>query len=117
MQLGFQWYTWAMKPPMVVRPLTDEERLQLEADRRTGDACRVRRAPIVLASARGLSPQPLAPRVGCAVHTVRHVSHALHTRGVEGVAKPAQRPTTANPVLDAPAWDRLQPRRHQAPRR
>jgi hypothetical protein len=40
-----------MKPPLYVRPLTDDERLQLEADRRTTDAFRLRRAQIVLARA------------------------------------------------------------------
>src|SRR4029450_12030911 len=46
------WYTGAMKPPIFSRPLTNDERLQLEAVRRTADAFRVRRAQIVLASAR-----------------------------------------------------------------
>ena len=59
MQWGLPWYTWAMKPPLFIRPLTDDERLQLEADRRTADACRVRRAQIVLASARRMLPKPL----------------------------------------------------------
>ena len=49
--MGLPWYTWAMKPPLFIRPLTDDERRQLEADRRTADAFRVRRAQIVLASA------------------------------------------------------------------
>src|SRR5687768_15101846 len=53
-------YTWAMKPPLFIRPLTDDERMELEADRRTADAFRLRRAQIVLASARGLSPKPIA---------------------------------------------------------
>ena len=35
MQLDLQWYTWAMKPPRFIRPLTNDERMQLEADRRT----------------------------------------------------------------------------------
>jgi hypothetical protein len=61
MQWGFQWYTWAMKPPIFIRPLTAEERLQWEADRRTADAFRVRRAQIVLASARRLSSQAYCP--------------------------------------------------------
>jgi hypothetical protein len=64
MQLGLQWYTEAMKPPLFIRPLTDDERMQLEAARRTADACRVRRAQIVLARARRLSPKPIAQLVG-----------------------------------------------------
>jgi transposase len=105
-----------MKPPLFIRPLTDDERRQLEADRRTADACRVRRAQIVLASAQRLSPKPIAQVVGCAVQTVRNVIHAFNTQGVEGLAKQSTRPKTAAPVLDAAKCDRLQHILHQSPR-
>ena len=98
-----------MKPPLFIRPLTDDERRQLEADRRTADAFRVRRAHIVLASARRLSPQPIAQLVGCTVQTVRNVLHALNTRGVEGLEQQSTRPKTIDPVVDAATCDRLQP--------
>jgi DNA-directed RNA polymerase specialized sigma24 family protein len=64
-----------MKPPLDVRLLTDAERRQLEAERRGANAFRVRRAQIILASAQGLSPKPIAQLVGCAVQTVRNVIH------------------------------------------
>ena len=105
-----------MKPPIFSRPVTDEERRQLEADRRTADACRVRRAQIVLASAQRLSPKSIAQVVGCSVQTVRNVIHAFNTQGVEGVAKQSTRPKTAAPMLDATKCDRLQHILHQAPR-
>ena len=101
---------------MFIRPLTDDERIPLEADRRTADACRVRRAQIVLARARRLSPKPMAQLVGCSVQTVRNVIHAFHTRGVEGLETQSNRPKTAKPVLDATACDRLQHLLHQSPR-
>ena len=101
---------------MFIRPLTDTERLQLEADRRTADAFRVRRAQIVLASARRLSPQPIAQLVGCAVQTVRNVLHTFHTRGMEGLEKQSNRPKTVAPVLDTASCDRLQHILHQSPR-
>ena len=116
MQWGFQWYTGAMNPPIFIRPLTDDERLQLEADRRTADAFRVRRAQIVLASARRLPPKPSAQLVGCSVQTVRNVIHAFNTQGVKGLAKQAHRPKTVKPVLDGTACDRLQHILHQSPR-
>ena len=47
MQLGFPWYAEIMKLPLYVRPLTDDERMQLEAARDTPDAFRLRRAQIV----------------------------------------------------------------------
>ena len=116
MQLGFQWYTWAMKPPIFIRSLTDEERIQLEADRRTADAFRVRRAQIVLASARRLSPKPIAQLVGGSVQTVRNIIHAFNAQGMEGLVKQSNRPKTVTPVLDATACDRLQHLLHQSPR-
>jgi transposase len=105
-----------MKPPLFIRPLTDAERRQLEADRRTADAFRVRRAQIVLASARGLSPKPIAQLVGCSVQTVRNVIHAFTRQGVAGLAKQSNRPKTVAPVLDAAKCDRLQHLLHHSPR-
>jgi transposase len=105
-----------MKPPLFIRPLTDAERTQLEADRRTADAFRVRRAHIVLASAQGLSPKPIAQLVGCSVQTVRNVIHAFTTRGIESLAKQSNRPKTVEPVLDAARCEHLQHLLHQSPR-
>lgn len=116
MQLGFPWYIWAMKPPLFIRPLTDDERMQLEADRRTADAFRVRRAQIVLASARRLSPKPIAQLVGCTVQTVRNVIHAFNTHGVEGLEKQSTRPKTVAPVLDTAKCERHPHLLHQSPR-
>lgn len=116
MQLGLPGYTWAMKPPIFIRPLTEDERMQLAADRRTADACRVRRAHSVLASAQRLSPKPIGQLVGCSVQPVRHVIHAFNTRGVEGLRKQSTRPKTVEPVLDAATGERLQPILHHSPR-
>ena len=116
MQWGLQWYTWAMKPPIFIRPLTDNERIQLEADRRTVDAFRVRRAQIVLASARRLSPKPIAQLVGCSVQTVRNVLHTFNTRGVEGLERQSNRPKAVEPMLAATRCERLQHLLHQSPR-
>jgi transposase len=116
MQLGLPWYPWAMKPPLFIRPLSDEERIQLEADRRTADAFRVRRAQIVLASAQRLSPQPIAQLVGYSVQTVRNVIRAFNTQGMAGLERQSNRPKTVAPVLDAAKCDRLQHILHQTPR-
>jgi transposase len=105
-----------MKPPLFIRPLTENERRQLEADRRTADACRVRRAQIVLASAQKLAPQPIAQLVGCSVQTVRNVIHAFNTRGMAGLEKQSTRPKTVAPVLDTAHCDCLQHILHQSPR-
>ena len=115
MQWGLPWYTGVMKPPIFIRPLTDDERRQLEADRRTADAFRVRRAQIVLASAQRVAPKPMAQLVGCSVQTVRNVIHAFDMQGVEGLARQSNRPKTVAP-LDAPNCHSFQHILHQSPR-
>jgi len=115
-QLGLRWYAWIMKPPLCVQALTDDERMQLEADRCTADAFRVRRAQIVLASVRGLSPQPIAQLVGCCVQTVRNVLHAFNTKGLACVPKQSTRPKSVEPTLQATHCERLQHILHQSPR-
>jgi transposase len=105
-----------MKSPLYVRRLTDEERPQLAAECRASDAFRVRRAQIVLASARGLSPKPIAQLVGCAVQTVRNVIHSFNTKGLACVAKHSTRPKSVAPTLDAANCERLQHILHQSPR-
>jgi transposase len=71
---------------------------------------------MVLASARGLSPQPMAQLVGGCVQTVRNVIHAFHTTGLACVSKPSTRPKSVEPTLNAPTCERLQPILHQSPR-
>jgi transposase len=105
-----------MKRPIYVRTLTEEEHTQLEAERRGSQAFRVRRAQIVLASARGLSPKPMAQMVGCAVQTVRKVIHAFHAQGLACVPKQSTRPKSVTPPLDATNCERLQHILHQSPR-
>jgi hypothetical protein len=86
-----------MKPSRSVRPLTDDERLQLEAERRVADAVCVRRAQIMLARARGWSPKPMAPRVGCGVvEPPRPAPPACLDRG-QAAALAAQRARSARP--------------------
>jgi hypothetical protein len=71
---------------------------------------------LVLASARRLSPQPMAPRVGCGVQTVRPSIPALNTTGLAGMSKPSTRPKRVEATLNATPAARLQHRLHQAPR-
>jgi transposase len=71
---------------------------------------------MVLASARGLSPKPIAQLVGCAVQTVRHVIHALNAQGLACVPKQSTRPKSVEPTLDATNGERLQHILHQSPR-
>ena len=55
-----------MKPPIFVRTLTAAERQPLQAQLRSPDAFTVRRCQILLASAHGLRPPPIARNLACA---------------------------------------------------
>jgi hypothetical protein len=106
-----------MNPPLYVHPLMPQEHRQVEATWRSSHVCRVRRAPIGLASARGPSATPLAPLLGCSVHTIRHVIHAFNVGGLRGVAKRSTRPQRATPTLDTAPGEQRRHLRHPSRRR
>ena len=83
-----------MKPPLYVHPLTPKEHRQLEAARRSSNVFCLRRAQIVLASARGQSAKPIAQFLGCSVQTVRNVIRAFNAGGMSCLAKRSNRPTS-----------------------
>ena len=105
-----------METPLYVRPLTSEEQQHLQTCLRGSDAFALRRAQIILASARGLSPKPISQQVGCSVQTVRNVIHAFHQQGLECLCKQSNRPKSAAPVLDEGKCERLKHLLHQSPR-
>jgi len=108
--------TGSMKTPMYVRPLTSPESRPLAVARRASNAFRVRRAQMVLASARGHSAPPIAQLVGCSVQTVRHVIRAFTMDGVACLAKQSNRPKSTKPTLDTAQCERLRHLLHQSPR-
>ena len=61
------------------------EREQVEAALRTTEAFTLRRAQIVLASARGEWVPAIAEHLGCGEQTVRNAIHAFNARGAGGV--------------------------------
>jgi transposase len=90
-----------MKPPIFVRPLTDEERHHLEGGLRSKHAFTLRRCQIVLASAQRHTPAQIATHVGCSVQTVRNALHAFAQRGLACLTEQSSVPHTVQPVLDA----------------
>ena len=90
--------------------------MQLAAERRGANACRVRRAQMILASAQGLSAKPMAQLVGCAVQTVRNVLHAFQAQGLGCVPTQSTRPKSVAPILDAAHCERLPHILQQSPR-
>jgi len=90
-----------MKPPVYLRPVTDEERAALEAGLRSHEAFTVRRCQILLARAERQRPSAIAQTLHGAPQMVRHVLHAFEARGLACVQRGSHVPVTVEPVLNA----------------
>jgi transposase len=101
---------------MYIRPLTPEERQQLEAGLRSPDAFTLRRCQILLASARGQRPAQIARQFSCATQSVRNAIHAFHTRGLAALSARSRRPKRTRAVLDAGKGEQLRALLHERPR-
>lgn len=106
-----------MKPPLFVRPLSDAERQALEAGLHSGRAFTLRRAQILLASARREPVPQIARSLGCSEQTVRNSIHAFQQRELAALQPrshaPHRRPQTAFPGGQAEA---LRDLLHRSPR-
>ena len=67
-----------MRPPLLVRPLTDAERDAVESGLRSADAFTLRRSQLLAASARGEHVPRIARALSCDEQTVRNAIHAVH---------------------------------------
>jgi transposase len=105
-----------MKPPLFVRPPTDEERAALRAGLRSPVAFTLRRCQILLASADGLRPAEIAERVGCASQSVRNAIRAFTAAGAYCLRERSHRPVSIRPELDDAACERLRALLHRSPR-
>jgi transposase len=105
-----------MKPPLFVRPLTDEERAALRAGLRSPDAFTLRRCQVLLASADGLRPAQVAARLGCASQSVRNAIRAFAAEGIACLREKSHRPASTRPELDDAACERLRALLHRSPR-
>ncbi|MDP6519115.1 MAG: helix-turn-helix domain-containing protein [Planctomycetota bacterium] len=105
-----------MRPPLMVRPLTDAEREHLEAGWRSSDAFRLRRCQILLASARGERVPQIARSLGCDEQTARNAIHAFQERGLASLTKGSSRAHTIHRAFDATGSERLRALLHQSPR-
>jgi transposase len=105
-----------MRPPIFVRPLADAERGQVEAGLRSTAAFTLRRAQIVLASARGEPVPAIARRLGCGEQTVRNAIHAFNATGVAALQPGSPVPRTVRSALDAAGAAQLRALLHQSPR-
>jgi transposase len=106
----------SMKPPIFVRPLTDEECCHLEGGLRSKKAFTLRRCQILLASAQQQPPAQIAKSVGCSVQTVRNALHAFAQCGLACLTEQSCVPRTVQPVLDAAKRECVHGLLHQSPR-
>ena len=105
-----------MRPPIFVRPLTDDERAQVEAGLRSSDAFTLRRWQVVLASARGERAPAITRRLGCDDQTVREAIQAFNVRGTAALQRGSHRSKTSRAAFDPADAERLRALLHQSPR-
>src|SRR4051812_24170397 len=105
-----------MQIPLLVRPPTDAERDALEAGLRSSLAFTVRRAQILLASARGTHVPAIARTLGCDEQTVRNAIRAFATHGTAALTPGSSRPHTIHAAFDAAGAERLNDLLHRSPR-
>jgi transposase len=105
-----------MRPPIFVRDLSAVEREQVEAALRANEAFTLRRAQIVLASARGEWVPAIAEHLGCGEQTVRNAIHASNARGLGALQAGSSRPHTVHAAFDEAGAERLRALLHRSPR-
>jgi transposase len=105
-----------MQTPLLVRPLTADERATLETGLRSTSAFTVRRCQLLLASAEGQSTTTIAHDLRCTDQTVRNAIHAFHQRGLTALHPQSSRPHTMSTIFDAEACESLRALLHQSPR-
>jgi transposase len=105
-----------MKPPLYVRPLSDDERDALKAGLRSPDAFTHRRSQILLASARHDTPPTIARQLGCASQTVRNTIRAFNERGLAALQERSHRNHTIITTFDEAGLEQLQALAHRSPR-
>ena len=105
-----------MKPPLFVRPLTDEERAALRAGLRSPVAFTLRRCQVLLASADGSRPAQIAERFGRASQSVRNAIRAFAAEGLDCLEEKSHRPKSVRPEIDDAGCERLRALLHRSPR-
>src|SRR3712207_5320819 len=105
-----------MKPPIFVRPLSNEERKRLEAGLRSKDAFTLRRSQIVSASSRGEHVPQIAENLGCLQQPVRDAIHDFNARGLDALVATSSRPKRTRDAFDEESAETLKEMLHRSPR-
>jgi transposase len=105
-----------MKAPLFIRPLTEQDRYQVQAGLRSSDAFVLRRCQILLASDRGERPPAIAKQLGCHKQTVLNVIHGFNADGLAVLEEGSSRPHRLRTTFGDEALETLQDLLHHSPR-
>jgi transposase len=105
-----------MQASLLLRPLTADERLSLEAGLRSSVGFTVRRCHLLLATADGQTTRSIARTFHCNDQTVRNAIHDFHQRGLAALQPKSSRPHTIHAIFDDQRCQELRVLLHQSPR-
>jgi transposase len=105
-----------MRAPIFIRPLTENERHQIQAGLRSSDAFVLRRCQIVLASAKGMRAIAIAQQLSCDDQTVRNVIHGFNTSGLAVLQEGSSRPHRLHTSFSEEGREQLKDLLHRSPR-
>src|SRR4051794_14196125 len=106
-----------MRPPIIVRELSDEEQERLEAGLHSQDLYEVRRCQILLASGRGEWVPRIAEMLGCTDQTVRNVVREFEQAGLTAcLTRGSSRPHTLHRKVNEGTEEQIRALLHQSPR-
>jgi transposase len=104
-----------MRNPIFIRPLTEEERHQVQKGLRSSDAFVLRRCQILLASSRGERAPSIALQLGCDDQTVRNVIKEFNATGLTVLQEGSSRPHHLRTTFTEEGCQRLQDLLHRSP--
>ena len=96
-----------MKAPLFIRPLTPNERSQIQAGLRSSHAFVLRRSQMLLASARGERAPAIARYLGCDDQTVRNAIKGFNTAGLAVLNEGSSRPHRLRTIFTIEAAQQL----------
>ena len=105
-----------MKPPIFIRPLSEDEQRQIQAGLRSSDAFVLRRCQILLASARRERAPAIAHQLGCDDQTVRNVIHDFNAEGLGVLQEGSSRPHRLRTAFTEEGCQHLRDLLHRPPR-
>ena len=105
----------AMRKPIFVRAIRDDERSTLEAGLRSSDAFVLRRCQIILASERRKRAPEIAKDVGCDSDSVLDIIHAFNRAGGQAQTRKSSRPHKTYPAFAADQREHLRTLLHKSP--